>query len=84
MESLVRNRIGRSSQFREPLTILWVLNLPQGASSHSTTRYSRDFPQQIVVITFQAFEAWARDRGICREEEETPSEFLKRFTKHHL
>ena len=40
-------------------------------------------PTQIVVITFQAFEAWARDRGICREEEETPSEFLKRFTKHH-
>ena len=35
------------------------------------------------MITFQAFEAWARDRGICREEEETPSEFLKRFTKHH-
>ena len=35
-----------------------------------------------IVITFQAFEAWSRERGFNRERDETPSEFLRRLTEH--
>lgn len=35
-------------------------------------------PQQVVVITFQALEAWAREQGVQRSEDETPSEFARR------
>ena len=34
--------------------------------------------RRIVVITFQAFEAWTREQGIARGRDETPSEFIKR------
>ncbi len=33
---------------------------------------------KVVVVTFQAFEAWSRERGVARNQDETPSEFLKR------
>ncbi|EMI18566.1 signal peptide protein [Rhodopirellula maiorica SM1] len=36
-------------------------------------------PRQIVIVTFQAFEAWAREQGSRRRPDETPSEFLKRI-----
>ncbi|WP_345687030.1 DUF4129 domain-containing protein [Novipirellula caenicola] len=36
-------------------------------------------PRQIVIVTFQAFEAWAREQGTRRRPDETPSEFLKRI-----
>ncbi len=36
-------------------------------------------PRRAVVITFQAFEAWAREQGWRRNKDETPSEFLKRI-----
>jgi hypothetical protein len=36
-------------------------------------------PRRIVVITFQAFEAWSRERGWTREKDETPSEFIRRI-----
>ncbi|QDT12644.1 DUF4129 domain-containing protein [Planctomycetes bacterium K23_9] len=35
-------------------------------------------PRRIVVITFQAFEAWTREQGWKRDKNETPSEFLRR------
>lgn len=37
--------------------------------------------RRIVVITFQAFEAWTREQGIARGKDETPTEFIKRVTK---
>jgi len=37
--------------------------------------------RRIVVITFQAFEAWARDQGTSRGKEETPTEFVRRVEK---
>lgn len=36
-------------------------------------------PRQIVVVTFQAFEAWMRERGSARERDETPDEFVRRI-----
>ncbi len=36
-------------------------------------------PRQIVIVTFQAFEAWTREQGARRRADETPSEFLKRI-----
>ena len=36
-------------------------------------------PRQIVIVTFQAFEAWTREQGSRRRPDETPSEFLKRI-----
>ena len=35
-------------------------------------------PRRVIVITFQAFEAWMREQGWKREPDETPSEFLRR------
>ena len=35
-------------------------------------------PRRIMVITFQAFEAWTRENGWTREKDETPSEFIQR------
>ena len=37
--------------------------------------------RRVVVITFQAFEAWARERGTTRSKDETPSEFVRRAAK---
>ncbi|MEO1615651.1 MAG: DUF4129 domain-containing protein [Planctomycetota bacterium] len=38
-------------------------------------------PQRIIVVTFQAFEAWSRERGWDRSPEETPSEFIARLRR---
>ena len=35
-------------------------------------------PRKIVVVTFQAFEAWTREQGWKRDENETPNEFIRR------
>ena len=35
-------------------------------------------PRRVIVITFQAFEAWTREQGWKREKDETPSEFIRR------
>ncbi|MFK8110803.1 MAG: DUF4129 domain-containing protein [Rubripirellula sp.] len=37
--------------------------------------------RRIVVITFQAFEAWTREQGSPRDKDETPSEFARRVAK---
>ncbi len=37
--------------------------------------------RRIVVITFQAFEAWTREQGSPRGKQETPSEFIRRVSK---
>lgn len=37
--------------------------------------------RRVVVITYQAFEAWAREQGVPRGRDETPSEFLRRAVK---
>jgi len=34
--------------------------------------------RRVMVVTFQAFEAWTREHGWTREKDETPSEFLQR------
>ncbi len=35
-------------------------------------------PRRIIVVTFDAWEAWCRERGMTRHTDETPSEFLRR------
>ena len=35
-------------------------------------------PRKIVVVTFQAFDAWAREQGQRRRPDETPTEFIRR------
>ncbi|MBB3206620.1 hypothetical protein FHS27_002432 [Rhodopirellula rubra] len=34
---------------------------------------------QVVVLTFQALEAWGREQGVSRTEDETPSEYTRRL-----
>ncbi len=34
---------------------------------------------QVVVITFQALEAWGREQGVQRGDDETPSEYVRRL-----
>ena len=40
-------------------------------------------PAKVVIITFQAFEAWSREKGLGRHQEETPAEFVRRFVKQY-
>lgn len=35
-------------------------------------------PRRVVVVTFQALEAWCREQGVERSPDETPSEFVRR------
>lgn len=35
-------------------------------------------PRKVVVVTFQALEAWCREQGVERSPDETPSEFVRR------
>lgn len=37
--------------------------------------------RRVVVITFQAFEAWTREQGNARGKDETPSEFIRRIAQ---
>ncbi|MCM2372380.1 DUF4129 domain-containing protein [Aporhodopirellula aestuarii] len=34
---------------------------------------------QVVVVTFQALEAWGREHGISRQDDETPNEYTRRL-----
>ena len=36
--------------------------------------------RRVIVITFQAFEAWTREHGSPRERDETPAEFIRRVS----
>ncbi|MFG0254151.1 MAG: DUF4129 domain-containing protein [Rhodopirellula sp. JB053] len=36
-------------------------------------------PGQVVVVTFQALEAWGREQGVTRNDDETPSEYTRRL-----
>jgi len=35
---------------------------------------------EVVVVTFQALEAWGREQGVPRNDDETPNEFARRLT----
>ncbi|MCC9645307.1 DUF4129 domain-containing protein [Rhodopirellula sp. JC740] len=37
--------------------------------------------KRVVVVTFQALEAWCREQGVERAPDETPSEFVRRVAK---
>jgi len=43
----------------------------------ATGQASRTPLTELVRYTFQAFEAWARDRGVGRSEDQTPHEFVR-------
>ncbi|MEL6108837.1 MAG: DUF4129 domain-containing protein [Planctomycetota bacterium] len=36
-------------------------------------------PRRIILITCQAFDAWARERGVPRSQDETPSAYIERL-----
>jgi hypothetical protein len=52
---------------------------PRAFSSFRNPIGSEKDPRRVIVITFQAFEAWARERGWTRNQDETPSEFVDRL-----
>ncbi|MEM6364730.1 MAG: DUF4129 domain-containing protein, partial [Planctomycetota bacterium] len=39
----------------------------------------RTSPDEAIIITFEALQAWSRERGLHRHEDETPSEFAARL-----
>jgi len=41
---------------------------------------ARNKPSAVVQYSFEALEAWARERGVARQQEETPLEFAGRLT----
>ncbi len=51
---------------------------PRPFSSYQNPIGKESDLRRVVVITFQAFEAWAREQGASREKDETPSEFSRR------
>ncbi|MEM8910433.1 MAG: DUF4129 domain-containing protein [Planctomycetota bacterium] len=54
---------------------------PRPFSSYENPIGTRQ-PRQVILITFEALEAWSREHGITRTEDETPSEFARRLTRH--
>jgi hypothetical protein len=63
---------------------------PAVASSQTPVSSSRPFSSfvnpigkadagQVVVITFQALEAWGREQGCERANDETPNEYMRRL-----
>ncbi|TWT79975.1 hypothetical protein CA13_13870 [Planctomycetes bacterium CA13] len=52
---------------------------PRSFASFRNPIGSENDPRRVIVITFQALEAWAREQGTVRRRDETPSEFLKRI-----
>lgn len=52
---------------------------PRAFSSYRNPFGNEKDPRRIVVITFQAFEAWSREQGSTRGKDETPSEFIRRI-----
>lgn len=54
---------------------------PRPFSSYQNPIGNESDLRRVVVITFQAFEAWARERGSTREKDETPSEFVRRASQ---
>ena len=64
--------VGSKQQSAEPQTP------PPPFSSFRNPIGSEKDPRKIVVVTFQAFEAWTREQGWQRNPEETPSEFIRR------
>ena len=51
------------SEFQDPFTSGWHRKVP---------------PDELVRYTFEAFEAWARDRGCPRSLDQTPYELIRR------
>ncbi len=51
---------------------------PRPFSSYQNPIGSEADYRRIVVITFQAFEAWSREQGAPRGKDETPTEFVRR------
>lgn len=54
---------------------------PRPFSAYRNPIGSESDLRRVVVITFQAFEAWAREQGASRGKDETPSEFVQRVSK---
>ena len=52
---------------------------PRPFSSFANPIGRESDPRRVVIITFQAFDAWARERGFSRRPDETPSEFAQRL-----
>ena len=62
--------LSKSTTIREPP--------PRPFSSFRNPIGREKDPRRVIVITFQAFEAWTRERGWRRGREETPNEFAAR------
>ena len=54
-----------------------VKSFAEYADPFATGQASRTPLTELVRYTFQAFEAWARDRGVGRSEDQTPHEFVR-------
>lgn len=54
---------------------------PRAFATYRNPFGSEKDPRRIVVITFQAFEAWTREQGSTRGKDETPSEFIRRIAR---
>ncbi len=52
---------------------------PRSFASYRNPFGNEEDPRRIVVITFQALEAWSREQGATRGKDETPSEFVRRI-----
>jgi hypothetical protein len=52
---------------------------PKPFSSFQNPLGSESDPRRVIVITFQAFDAWARENGLPRRPDETTGEFVERI-----
>lgn len=53
------------------------------ADPFATRKVARYTPEQLVRYSFEALEAWARERGCARPPEQTPHEFAQQISSRH-
>lgn len=82
---LFGRRRGMESQRQEQATLVSLPRIPRFADFADPFLPGTAPPRsgaELLRYTFQAFEAWARDHGIGRAEDQTPQEFARRISRY--
>ena len=80
-ETLMNRRTDREEPSTDEFLVAMTQVPPRAFASFRNPIGHESDVRRVVVITFQAFEAWTREQGATRSKDETPTEFLRRAAK---
>ena len=76
-----RESLQESAQAESPLLAQSYRPFAEYPNPFLTGMADRYSPQQLVRYSFEAFEAWSRERGVPRDPEQTPHEFASAVSR---